>query len=107
MKNYMMINGKKIEVSQETADNLEQEFGQKVTYSIGDRFKLGSAKFIIVGWYDLGVSVAGLDRGEFWTGKLHNVKDIKKITLKEIKEILRNTGAKRYWDSQKKVKCDT
>jgi len=30
MDNYMKINGKKIEISQETADNLQKEFGKGV-----------------------------------------------------------------------------
>ena len=29
MKNFMQVNGKKIEISQETADNLEREFSPK------------------------------------------------------------------------------
>ena len=29
MKNYMMINGKKIEISDETAKNMEAEFSEK------------------------------------------------------------------------------
>lgn len=46
MENYMVINGKKIEISKETADNLEREFNPKNRIDIeeGD-FKIETIDF--------------------------------------------------------------
>ena len=105
MKNYMMVNDKKIEISQETVNNLEQEFGEKVTFSIGDRFMTLGNKSILVYIGDSRVCMITLK-----SGLLHfsseKVGDIRQITEAEMKKIC-GCPLYRYWDSRKKVKCDT
>ncbi len=109
MKNYMMINGTKIEISQETADNLEKEFGEKVTYSVGDRFfsdNTCNEKVILVRtWRSSHSDKAAfvrLESGEPWNNSF-TARDFKKIRPSEI-------GSKigclvRYWDARKNEKC--
>ena len=105
MKNYMMINDKKIEISQETANNIEKELGEKVTYSIGDRFIVDNIKNILASVESGTVHMVTLDRG-FRHNAPVKVKDIYEITKPELKTIC-NDLAVRYWNSQKQVKCDT
>ena len=109
MKNYMMINGTKIEISQETADNLEQKFGEK-TYSIGDRFVRGGDgifagyKYILVRASKDGVLLAALKDGCRWTSPI-DVPTPTKITQKAFGSITTHDDFTRYWDARKQEKC--
>ncbi len=102
MKNYMVVNDKKIEISQETADNLKQKLGEKVTYSVGDRFMAEGNKCILVmGNYNEASMIT------LRSGMRHNspitVGDIRKITKAELEKIC-SCHPIRYWDRQKKIK---
>ena len=102
MKNYMMINGKKIEISDETADNLEAEFSPK-TYSIGDRFVGDSEKRILAKLPDNGgVSLIDLSTGWPWASPV-KVKNEISITEHEFKGIETHGKFTRYWDNAKQT----
>ncbi len=102
MKNYMVVNDKKIEISQETANNLEQEFGEKVTYSVGDRFRVCGCKSILVNIGNYRVCMISLGTGIFHFIP-EKVGDICKITKAELNRIC-SCHFVRYWDCQKKIK---
>jgi hypothetical protein len=109
MKNYMMVNDKKIEISQETADNLEREFGE-TTYSIGDRLLNTNGddeKYIIVRTGNKKeVVIVELSNGVEYTNRPVKVGKEGAITASEFRKIVNGNDYcfTRYWDSQRKVK---
>ncbi len=100
MDNYMKINGKKIEISQETADNLEEKFGQKM-YSTGDRFKrkFSGDKYILISTESSKVVMGKLSDGCRY-GDSMKVSDWNKILQSEFDRNWGEGGFVRYWNSK-------
>ena len=76
---------------------------REVTYSIGDRFKKYSEKYILTpsGHYGQ-VILCSLVTGNGWSGN-KQVLDCTRISETEMKDIFSTGKFTRYWDSQKKV----
>ena len=107
MKNYMMINKNKIEISQETADNLEQQFATpSETYSVGDRFrrKFGGSKHILISTAISTVVMGNLKDGCRY-GDAVKVSDWNKIPQSEFDCNWGVGDFVRYWDYVKQESC--
>jgi hypothetical protein len=90
MKNYMQVNGKKIEISQETAANLEREFGSGF-FAVGDRLVDldGWGLYIVRIKNQIGVIIESGDRElhRLYNDTLVSVGDMNKITTTELSQI--------------------
>jgi len=91
MNNYLMIDGKKISISDETAANMKKQLSEEETYSVGD---------ILVYTNDTRTVVTCLPSGEIalvvvkdtysaevgtcWNNKSIKVENIRKITADEL-----------------------
>ena len=109
MKNYMMLDGKQIEISAETAENFRQQFAEE-TYSIGDRFLNTAAKghpykLLLARSYLGKVVLIELRNGNNYGGPTA-VENVKSITAAEINQVLKNNQSfiTRYWDNRKQVR---
>lgn len=84
---------------------LRDALKSEVTYSIGDRFKRDTSKYILVhtGNRDKQVILAGLVDGTCWYSG-ENPQNQKKITTEEFGNICNTTYKSefvRYWDARK------
>lgn len=95
MKNYMKVNGKTIEISQETADNLEKQFSPK-TYKLGQKVTDGFYSGILISTDYAKKKVAVYSPDNFWIWNTHQsnahitVNGLNNITLDEIKSLCGN-----------------
>lgn len=95
-----MIKDKRIEISQETTDNILNQL-KETTYSQGDRFIHKGQKHILA--FVGGVSFVGLKDGH-WYNEPEKVTNRHKITQKEFDSIRDGGTFTRYWDSQRRIK---
>jgi hypothetical protein len=75
----------------------------EVTYSIGDRFKKGSSKYILCSDGNSKIHFVNLKQGT-GAGEPMLVEDIELVTIDELRRIW-NTHLTRYWDNRKQEKC--
>lgn len=74
-----------------------------VTYSIGDRFKCGERKRLLVNVGEI-VSLVGLDDGGEQTNSIE-VENHYQITQEEFDKLTATVKYTRYWDARKQCKC--
>ena len=89
--NYIVIDGNKVELSEETVENIKNSLKEK-TYKIGDKFHLikGSAEVMItnLGCNNIAlINVGSYNLGYRWAGNTITVENVKKITVKELTQI--------------------
>ena len=90
-----------IEDHQEAIDKAKRKLEDlETTYSIGDRFKIGSRKYIL-SLIDDRVAMISLNTGETWSSYDCYVDNSYHISQKELDGIS-NSHFTRYWDSQRK-----
>lgn len=87
MESYIMLDGKKIKISKETAQNLKDQFAP-VTYKRGDFFKNSYGCLYMIGRQEKANELAfiSLNGGNRWSD-IVTVGDFDKITEKELKKM--------------------
>ena len=99
-----------IKAHQKAIDDAKRELeALDTTYSIGDRFRYAAEdadgdREIILSQFDYSVvGMIFLESGENWGGTSAKVKDVRRITTKELERFCNHCWT-RYWDARKKVK---